>query len=518
MSHHNRRRRCRIAIVALVCVAYQLGAVPLALMAAEFRLSGGILEIHHHDRLFVDPVDNRRATLTSKPEYILRDGESFSLVLKDQNPLLFTYNVTTTEVESEQHKIAAQFAKVLSEVMKPFESRAGGGAGLAAPQLLVIEGLDITEFRSQLRDVNTYLASIPRKLEQSISPDERAKMKDSVKAWEMPALAAKVRESYVRIVSIERKCLGGLPVSTDQGEKPCSSDIARGAAPAVPVAPPPPRAIGNNVAPPPGRGRRAGPAVNGQNGQGGAGVVLPNAAPPAATGDSISVFSALAASYRTEVLAAVEVLTEFAADAIQVGDKKTLKCRTTAEDCGYSLGDQTAVVTVKASSKYATFIAQAAPAVKKYQADAAGDFTFQIKPYNPAPVSFAPAFVLLFAKNPTYRAEKVGDAFVVKADDPSVEGYNLAAMMTIRPKAWREPTFGGQFQVGVSPTKDKLAFYGGAGITVQSVFTIGAGVAWQQVKILDGLAEGDTIASADALKTKSDMVPGLYIHITVNTK
>jgi hypothetical protein len=134
-------------------------------------------------------------------------------------------------------------------------------------------------------------------------------------------------------------------------------------------------------------------------------------------------------------------------------------------------------------------------------------------------ISVAPAFVLLFAKNPTYRAEKVGDAFVIKADDPSIEGYNLAAMLTIRPKSWSEPTFGGQFQFGVSPTKDKLAFYGGAGFTVQSVFTVGAGVAWQQVNRLAGsLEEGQTIATADVLKTTTKFVPGLYIHFTVNAK
>jgi hypothetical protein len=226
MSHHRRRRRFRITVVALVCLAHQLSLTPLALMAAEYRLSGGALEIHHREGLFVDPANNRSAPLKSKPSYILRDGESFALILKDQNPLLFTYDVTTTEVETEQHKIAAQFGKVLAEIVKPFESRAGGGPGVAAARPLVIEGLDIGEFRKQLSDVSAYLNSIPKKLEQSIGEETDVKaMRDAVKAWNMSAFANDVRESYRRVAAVEKKCLAGLPISTNLGERRCSSGI-----------------------------------------------------------------------------------------------------------------------------------------------------------------------------------------------------------------------------------------------------------------------------------------------------
>ena len=47
-------------------------------------------------------------------------------------------------------------------------------------------------------------------------------------------------------------------------------------------------------------------------------------------------------------------------------------------------------------------------------------------------------------------------------------------MLNITPDAWQEPTFGGHFQVGVSPVKDAIGVFFGAGVRAQSLFSFGA--------------------------------------------
>jgi hypothetical protein len=92
-------------------------------------------------------------------------------------------------------------------------------------------------------------------------------------------------------------------------------------------------------------------------------------------------------------------------------------------------------------------------------------------------------------------------------------------MLTITPNAWAQPTFGGHFQVGITPKKNEVAFYLGAGIDAQQLFSIGLGVVFQQVDALaPGISIGQTITSAEALKTDRRFRLGPYIHVTITKK
>ena len=94
--------------------------------------------------------------------------------------------------------------------------------------------------------------------------------------------------------------------------------------------------------------------------------------------------------------------------------------------------------------------------------------------------------------------------------------YNVAAMLTMTPLAWAEPTFGGHVQLGVTPKKDEIALYLGAGIDLQQMISIGIGVVAQQVQVLGpGLSVGQAVDSADALKTDRRFRLGPYLHLTL---
>jgi len=84
------------------------------------------------------------------------------------------------------------------------------------------------------------------------------------------------------------------------------------------------------------------------------------------------------------------------------------------------------------------------------------------------------------------------------------------------PNRWAEPTFGGAFQLGVSPVKDRVGFYGGASLRVQQVFAFGAGFAWQQAdRLVSTLSEGQTIPTEDALKTEKRFGPAFYLNVSI---
>jgi hypothetical protein len=241
----------------------------------------------------------------------------------------------------------------------------------------------------------------------------------------------------------------------------------------------------------------------------------PDAVERRARTQTIQEFVTLAIALQSQVEGSLPVLESFVGDALNVNTNRQLKCKE-APVCGYSLDDQTVTVKVGKNSKYEAFLS---PTAKKRQQDLSGDRSFTLSPYTPALIGVGTAFVVLFGSNPKFTAVKSGDQFVIKQEDKNAVGYNIAAMLTITPKSWNEPTFGGQFQVGVSPTKDRFGLFVGGGIHVQKIFTFGGGFAWQQVdRLASGLAVDQTIPTADALKTATRFRPGAYVHITANIK
>ncbi len=522
-SRMMRSTTARSCVTAL-CIAQVAFVTQAPLQASERRLAGSVIEVHQKEGLFVDPANKSSAGIKDKPVYVLKKGDSVTIIVVDQNPLLFTYGVEVTRAETEQHKIASQFAKTLSDLLQPFQNLRAGGAG----KTLTVEGLDLTRLQSDLAELNGDLAAIPGKIAQSIGSDaDVAAMKTDVAAWHVDELVQRLTSNLPKLTQVAAKCLAGRPLNAGDGSTisclaPLDPDAERQVKP--PAADPPP-AVEPPAAPPaaPAKGAQGGPRRPGSTPLGG--QPPPNApAPPSpapqpaapAQTQTIQAFVTLALALQTRTEDSLPILTGFAADVAAVNTPLNLACKDQPA-CQYSLDEQTIAVKIGRSAKYDAFLTDP---VKKVQQSKAGDYAFVLTPYTPAIIGLAPAFVILFVSNPTFKAVKSGDQYVIQAEDKGQPGgFNVAAMLTITPKSWSEPTFGGQFQVGVSPTKDKVGFYFGVGMHVQERFTFGAGVALQQVtRLTAGLSENQTIASADLLKTELPFKPGLYVHITANLK
>lgn len=533
----SRPRRLRPTVAAAVCVAHITGFFQPALLASERRLGGSVLEMRQRSSKFVDPSSGSQAGITDRPVYMLRRGDTVSLVVVDQNPLLFSYDVEVTATETEQHKAAALFAKSLSEVLGAFRDTKGGG--VADDGSLVVEGLNILAFRGWLDTLKSRVDELPSRIDQTLGSEvDAASAKAFVASWKLTALIANVNKGYQQVLTIAGKCLagqklsaaGGIPIGCDHlvsrpaprelaGAVPeprditaivggPSADASDQTSPPIDTQNPPRPATGTPIAAPASSSVSSPPGVAAPP----ATTVVP---PPAVSGESIQGFITLALAMQSRVEATVALLRAFEADIAAVDTPKKLPPGKDKTNYEYSLNEQKVVVIVKGATKYDEFLSTAA---KKRREDGVGRYEITLTPYTPALISVAPAFVILFGDNPTYKATKKGDAYEIEESNPDGVGYNLGAMLTITPRSWSEPTFGGQFQVGVSPTKNKIGFYAGAGIQVQQVFTIGAGVSWQQVtKLLSG-NPGDTIASPDLLKTGTKYKPGFYIHITTNLK
>jgi hypothetical protein len=516
------RRTMTFRIVAGLVACTQLSWLCAPLEASERRLGGSLLEVHQRAEKFVDPSNNNQAGLRDRPVYVLKKGDTITLRLVDQNPLLFTYGAELTAEETDQHKIAVEFAKTLVQLLEAFKSVKG--AGTIRP--FEVEGLNIRAFREQLGILQNRILSLPSKIDESIgTATDIANLKGDVSSWRVPALAEQITKGYEKVAIIAGRCLAGLPLSTSDGQRVMCSDPAE---PVQPVAAlleaQEPLAIGgpfesqqsiSNAPPPKPVGVTPAPAVPPAQ------PVRPPAAAPAAaapaaaaSGESIQAFITLAVAMQSKVDSSLGLIKAFAADVAAVGTPRALPPGKDKEPVTYSLENQTVTVIVGANTKYDDFMN--AP-VKKVRQEAVGKYPIDLKPYAPATIGVKPAFVVLFGKNPTFKAAKSGDQFEIQEEDPQGVGYNVAAMLTVTPRAWAEPTFGGHFQVGVSPTKDKIGIYLGAGISVQQVFTFGLGASWQQVRRLaSGLSVGQKIASADLLKTETEYRPGLYFHITAN--
>ena len=225
-------------------------------------------------------------------------------------------------------------------------------------------------------------------------------------------------------------------------------------------------------------------------------------------GRTLRQFMALALSMDARVQKQIQTLRELMADVDALGKDYV------AGTHQYSVKDvRTTKINVEARKKWQPFMPND---VKEAQTKGVRTVSVTTDAYRPARVTPGAAFVLGFVKNPTFKAVKDGDAYKIVKDDEELTRYDVAAMLHITPDAWQEPTFGGFFQVGVSPKKDEFGFYFGGGFQSHSIFAFGAGFMMQQVRTLGpGLTEASRLASPDELKTSTTFKPGLYLHATV---
>jgi hypothetical protein len=111
-----------------------------------------------------------------------------------------------------------------------------------------------------------------------------------------------------------------------------------------------------------------------------------------------------------------------------------------------------------------------------------------------------------------------GDTITIvrKDEGDEVNGLTVGGVLSIVPRGWSDPTFGGSIDVGLSPVKDKLGIFVGLSLRLYDVASLGAGIAYQQTEELAGDLEVDqVIDSADELKTETGFKAGAYISLTV---
>jgi hypothetical protein len=150
-----------------------------------------------------------------------------------------------------------------------------------------------------------------------------------------------------------------------------------------------------------------------------------------------------------------------------------------------------------------------------------GDLTWTFSPWNPVDYHVDAGTVYSFIEAPKFEAKAANGKFTVARTDSgnAVNGATIGAMLTIVPRTWSDPTFGGGFQVGISPQTDKLGFYLGAVLRLFDRVSLGGGLAYQQTQRLgSGLQIGTELAAAADLKTNTAFKAGPYISISIKVK
>jgi hypothetical protein len=154
-------------------------------------------------------------------------------------------------------------------------------------------------------------------------------------------------------------------------------------------------------------------------------------------------------------------------------------------------------------------------AVKPSRATKEIDLSF--RSYDAVQIGVGGAMVYSFVKSHKFEAKPLsGGGFkVTDTQDSDHTGTDVAAMLTIVPNSWADSDFHPLFEIGVSPQKN-LGIFAGLGLTFNSTFSFGAGVAFQQVDELKGLKVGDPLSNAADLKTEKRFATGVYLHFTAS--
>jgi hypothetical protein len=150
-----------------------------------------------------------------------------------------------------------------------------------------------------------------------------------------------------------------------------------------------------------------------------------------------------------------------------------------------------------------------------------GEFAFSFQAFNPVNYYVDAGPVYSFIERPEFKTEEVaGKHRIVRSDDgDAVNGATVGAMLTLVPRAWNDPTFGGGFQIGISPESDKLGFYLGAVVRMFDLVSLGGGLVYQQTqKLAPGQSIGQDLDAAGDLDTNTVFKAGPYVSISIKIK
>lgn len=142
-----------------------------------------------------------------------------------------------------------------------------------------------------------------------------------------------------------------------------------------------------------------------------------------------------------------------------------------------------------------------------------GTYQFVFKPRERVRLRLLPALVYGLVRVPEFEAVKQGEGLTIRETAREYSKEELAAMLTVTPEAWADSAFAPHLQLGITPGKDKTAFYVGVGFAATRV-SFGLGLLAREVpRLADGLAPGAPLSSPDELKTVNHFKTGLYFQL-----
>jgi hypothetical protein len=530
-------------VVALVFACGGAASV----MAADRVEKGTVLSVDPMRAVITDTTRKEETSLLDVNTFTVRRNETTTIELARQNPLVFEYVVTTSSTNTSEYEAALEFAKALQALLALFPESLG--SDLEKP---TIRGIDLDSFREDLLKVLEHIDRIGKDLAASLGTQEQiGELKKRYTDADIASLARRIEAAYAVLTRLIADCLRpeqtlrtdvGTTVSCDgpallpenakitvrrQALRDRRADLgrilvqiaegrslfdktrqdledARTAKDQTKI-----KTLSEQI----GKLEKAIASLLNrrdalENEIAAEQVRIDAELDKPGMRPTLIELAERAHALRSDITTHLTTLRAFAADVASLNESKPLRT------VPHSVRRETTKVEIKASNKYDKFLD--ADTRKKRDARLRS-FAIVLEPYQPAHLSVAPAFVLGFLKNPEFTAVQDGTTFRIQKKEEDLTRYTLGVMLNITPDAWQEPTFGGHFQVGVSPVKDAIGFFFGAGIRAQTVFSFGGGLMIQQVRRLaDGLTLDSRLTSASELKTDHEFKPGLYLHITVS--
>jgi hypothetical protein len=533
----------RVLVTAVVCL----------LSHASF-----VFATERQDKGTVISIDAARKTLTelpSKDETALLDSNTFTFRRNEtvridiaQNPLLFSYEASDAKSDTSEFAAALEFAKQLQALLALFPT--SSASGIRAEN---IRGINLEQVKNDIKAVLDRMEKIGADIALSLGDASRvAELKKIYAELDIEARGRRIEEAVSAASKIVESCQQeGASLVTDAGE-PISCDG--------------PIAIGLNVNLT--REVLEFKAIEAQMAElerqiDDAGIKLGEARDALTAAEARKNAGEITAAKadlleRENLLKGLRLVHGVRRSALQKKDEEIKTARkqeagqlhptifefaSRLESIGallamhlttlravsadvalvqtpralitipHSIQRHTVTVSITGSPKYDKFLDSETRRRRDAQVR---KFAIVLEPYQVAHLSLAPAFVLGFIRNPEFAAVKDGDAFKITKKEQELTRYTAGVMMNITPDAWQEPTFGGHFQVGISPVKDSLGFFFGAGIKTQTLFSFGAGFMMQQVRKLgDGLTLESRLDDPAKLKIDREFKPGLYLHLAV---
>jgi len=146
-------------------------------------------------------------------------------------------------------------------------------------------------------------------------------------------------------------------------------------------------------------------------------------------------------------------------------------------------------------------------------------YTIMFRPYQSVSFAFGPMFAYTFVPDRSYSGVmKDGQLVIAEKASGEYVGRKIAAVLSLLPTRFVDTPFVPRLDLGVTPERDKVALFIGAGFSASGLFTFGAGYSAIQVPTLDGQKPNDAIESLEKIKTKPKFEQGAYVQISVTKK